>query len=32
VSRLMRPEVADYVIRATQELADILGISLEGVR
>ncbi len=31
-SHLMRPEVASYVIRATQELADILGISLAEVR
>ena len=30
--RLMQPEVANYVIRATQELADILGLSLPEVR
>ena len=32
IYHLMQPEVADYVIRATQELADILGLSLPEVR
>jgi hypothetical protein len=32
VIHLMQPEVAHYLIRATQELADILGISMQEVR